>query len=576
MHMVHFLWILPLEENMICPNCNSNQATVTPVVEKDKRGCFGTLLLIILAFIPVLGWIALFMILRGRKTTTRMYAACQNCGYTWTYKPGSERPRQSMNVRMESVTSGCQSGSDEPRQRVNAGREIAMPEACCVCMAPLSSAGPRRSISSGLPDQHICATCVKRLKEIRRLASSADPSYRDAVRRFAALLDEESLDEDVAAYLQGTLRKFRRIYRDACAAETEGTAAVSGRTPPQMRAADRNSGTAWSSVKDFLHKNRRMLLIVLASAAGVALLIAVPVLIMAARSAARGSVPAGVSAVDREADVYGALASDSDPYTDWDLATDPQPIVTPPLSMSVEDEVIATLNAYDTSLTVADALAYLNREIELLQTTYGSYDAELDSLLLDYRARYKQEVLEGAKTVFSTDGYVAAVSLIQSSFSLLDPEDADLVAALDYYNQYAPVYVADLDYFTYENDGISSPKSFTDNTGSEHAHAVKIRPGSSKPGSKSSETYLINAVYRTLTGIVCLPFDYRNRTEEYRFRVYGDSKLLYESSIITKGCMPEPFTCDVSGVSLLTIEGETIVSGASGCYFGVGELLLEP
>lgn len=94
-------------------------------------------------------------------------------------------------------------------------------------------------------------------------------------------------------------------------------------------------------------------------------------------------------------------------------------------------------------------------------------------------------------------------------------------------------------------------------------------------GNKCSETYLINGIYKTLTGVVFLPFEYRDADAEFRFRVYGDSKLLYESAVITGGCMPESFTCDVSGVSMLTVEGERVNEKAHGTRFGVGELLLE-
>lgn len=67
---------------MLCPKCNGDMI-VQAVSETNKRGCFGTLFLIILLFIPILGWIALFMIIRGRKSKTNTIAVCQHCGYSF-------------------------------------------------------------------------------------------------------------------------------------------------------------------------------------------------------------------------------------------------------------------------------------------------------------------------------------------------------------------------------------------------------------------------------------------------------------------------------------------------------------
>ena len=68
---------------MDCPACRSANVQVQAVAETKKRGCFSVLLIIILLFIPVFGWIALFMLLRGKKSKTNVYAICQNCGKKW-------------------------------------------------------------------------------------------------------------------------------------------------------------------------------------------------------------------------------------------------------------------------------------------------------------------------------------------------------------------------------------------------------------------------------------------------------------------------------------------------------------
>lgn len=68
---------------MKCRKCGSENVQVQAVAETKKRGCLSVLLYIILLCIPVIGWIALFMLLRGRKSKTKNYHVCQNCGKRW-------------------------------------------------------------------------------------------------------------------------------------------------------------------------------------------------------------------------------------------------------------------------------------------------------------------------------------------------------------------------------------------------------------------------------------------------------------------------------------------------------------
>jgi transcription elongation factor Elf1 len=68
---------------MVCPKCKSENVSIQTVAETQKRGCLTVLLYIILLCIPVIGWIALFMLLRGKKSKTVSYAVCQSCGHKW-------------------------------------------------------------------------------------------------------------------------------------------------------------------------------------------------------------------------------------------------------------------------------------------------------------------------------------------------------------------------------------------------------------------------------------------------------------------------------------------------------------
>lgn len=68
---------------MICPKCKSENVNIQAVSELKRRGCLTVILYIILLCIPVIGWIALILLLRGRKSKTVNYCVCQNCGHRW-------------------------------------------------------------------------------------------------------------------------------------------------------------------------------------------------------------------------------------------------------------------------------------------------------------------------------------------------------------------------------------------------------------------------------------------------------------------------------------------------------------
>lgn len=68
---------------MVCPKCGSGDVLVQAVAEQKKRGCLMTLVYIVLLFVPVIGWIALFFLIRGKKSQTKTYAVCQVCGARW-------------------------------------------------------------------------------------------------------------------------------------------------------------------------------------------------------------------------------------------------------------------------------------------------------------------------------------------------------------------------------------------------------------------------------------------------------------------------------------------------------------
>lgn len=68
---------------MVCSKCGSQNVANQVVTENKKRGCLTVLIYIVLLCIPIIGWIALFCLIRGKKSKTVTYAVCQNCGKRW-------------------------------------------------------------------------------------------------------------------------------------------------------------------------------------------------------------------------------------------------------------------------------------------------------------------------------------------------------------------------------------------------------------------------------------------------------------------------------------------------------------
>ena len=72
----------------VCPKCKSNDISFSTALEENRgagEGCFlSYIVMILLLFIPVLGWILLFaMFNEKRKPVPINFAICSKCGYSW-------------------------------------------------------------------------------------------------------------------------------------------------------------------------------------------------------------------------------------------------------------------------------------------------------------------------------------------------------------------------------------------------------------------------------------------------------------------------------------------------------------
>lgn len=74
-----------INTNLICKNCGSDKVDIQMVAEKKGTGCLMIIIYIIL-FITLIGWLILIPIILSSKSKTKKYAICQNCGNSWRVK----------------------------------------------------------------------------------------------------------------------------------------------------------------------------------------------------------------------------------------------------------------------------------------------------------------------------------------------------------------------------------------------------------------------------------------------------------------------------------------------------------
>ena len=72
----------------LCPKCKNNDISFSTASEENRsagEGCFlSYIVMVLLLFIPVLGWILLFaMFNEKRKPVPVTYALCSKCGCSW-------------------------------------------------------------------------------------------------------------------------------------------------------------------------------------------------------------------------------------------------------------------------------------------------------------------------------------------------------------------------------------------------------------------------------------------------------------------------------------------------------------
>ena len=139
--------------------------------------------------------------------------------------------------------------------------------------------------------------------------------------------------------------------------------------------------------------------------------------------------------------------------------------------------------------------------------------------------------------------------------------DADTILSnIDYLSQSATYKWGNNPWANYDSKVRISKwdSSLSDNTGNAYADGLSFALTGDGTGATygiiSQRDYLLNMEYTKFTGKFVL--DSRSKDMPYanaKFSVYGDDKLLYQSTSVTRGSLPVDFSVDVKNIIKLTI-----------------------
>ena len=232
--------------------------------------------------------------------------------------------------------------------------------------------------------------------------------------------------------------------------------------------------------------------------------------------------------------------------------------------LTAKKNEIAKTKALD-ALSVLETEGKYKEAIEYIDETLSAYKEDADILGKRnlYVSKYKAQVIASADAALKTDGYDAAMSLLNDALKVL-PSDQELTAKQDEYLEYKPVDLFSLNYFNAaENFGFeyNDPQERIDNEGNAHPKTYEFQHDFRY--SNTWVEYKLDKKYNKFSGTFFLDYDWRTTKEEAHFYVYGDGKLLYDG-VQTGGKVPFDFNVDITNVDILRIEYKTNIWSSSG------------
>lgn len=210
-----------------------------------------------------------------------------------------------------------------------------------------------------------------------------------------------------------------------------------------------------------------------------------------------------------------------------------------------QDQMVSTAQGYIDSGDYISASATIEEGLAVLPES-----SELLTLQTTCQAGYISSVLAEADTVFVTPAtdWEAAIDVLLPAMQQY-PDDSQLQQRYNYYMEYQPVSIFDLEPYTRGFHGLDNLSNQEDNMGNRYTMALDA----SYSYYGASETYDISTQYNRLQGTVALYRSSAGASGLGYFRIYGDERLLYEQEI-NGSFKPQQVDVDITGVTDLRIE----------------------
>lgn len=192
-------------------------------------------------------------------------------------------------------------------------------------------------------------------------------------------------------------------------------------------------------------------------------------------------------------------------------------------------------------------------------------DVELATLLSQYEEKYCDYIIQQANAALELEGYQSAISIIKQAQDIL-PNNDSLKSAIVFYESYAPVYLANLEYFDQEYDWYKVLESDMDNLWNEYHNSIACR--------YLDNTYILNGDYSRLCGTLYQRYEYRDRDHNGHMEVYADGVLIF-SEKMSAGIYPINFELDVIDVNELRIVVAHSHANTGVRYIALGNCYLQ-
>lgn len=230
-------------------------------------------------------------------------------------------------------------------------------------------------------------------------------------------------------------------------------------------------------------------------------------------------------------------------------------------------KVLNDVSVYEKEKNYVKAIECIENSTETTKN-----NADVVQKLHSLKIAYKNHILTLAEDTFHASGYNAAIDVLNESLKYLS-NDEEINAAIRRYEEYIPVSVAKLEYFT--GNAFALNNNVKDNLGNTRDNVVSPKPvGWSN--AATTNVYKLNKQYSRLSGIWFQLYDFRTEVKygigatDYlsKLEIYGDGKLLY-SGEIKAGVEPKNIDLNISGVTELKIY--YFGGGSDGSYSGIAD-----